>query len=102
MPPQVPWVAGEPLQYHWYGYLHLAATSWVTGIEPDEKVAGRHAGAPWRVRRRTHGCGLTTGWSDHTSELLRCPEPLSLELSSPTGRCRGRTRLGAGGPGSDV
>ncbi|GAA0812409.1 hypothetical protein [Spirilliplanes yamanashiensis] len=35
VPPQVPWVAGEPLQYHWYGYLHLAATSWVTGIEPE-------------------------------------------------------------------
>jgi hypothetical protein len=33
VPPQVPWVAGEPLHYHWFGYLDIAATSWVTGIE---------------------------------------------------------------------
>jgi hypothetical protein len=35
VPPQVPWVAGEPLQYHWYAYLHLASSSWITGIEPE-------------------------------------------------------------------
>ncbi|GAA0812392.1 hypothetical protein [Spirilliplanes yamanashiensis] len=35
LPPQVPWVAGESLDYHWFGYLHLAASSWVTGIEPE-------------------------------------------------------------------
>ncbi|MFB9627305.1 hypothetical protein [Nonomuraea helvata] len=34
MPPMVPTVAGEPLVYHWFVYAHLAATSWVTGIEP--------------------------------------------------------------------
>jgi hypothetical protein len=38
MPPQVPWVAGVPLRYHWFGYLDLAATSWVTGIEPETLV----------------------------------------------------------------
>ncbi|WP_182874549.1 hypothetical protein [Microbispora sp. H10670] len=34
MPPTVPVVAGEPLLYHWFVYAHLAAASWVTGIEP--------------------------------------------------------------------
>ncbi|WP_433240110.1 hypothetical protein ACQPYK_33895 [Streptosporangium sp. CA-135522] len=34
MPPTVPMVAGEPLFYHWFVYAHLAAASWVTGIEP--------------------------------------------------------------------
>ncbi|MFF4774315.1 hypothetical protein ACFY05_15770 [Microtetraspora fusca] len=34
MPPTVPMVAGESLFYHWFVYAHLAATSWVTGLEP--------------------------------------------------------------------
>ncbi|WP_157530069.1 hypothetical protein [Microtetraspora niveoalba] len=34
MPPTVPMVAGEPLLYHWFVYADLAATSWVTGLEP--------------------------------------------------------------------
>jgi hypothetical protein len=34
MPPTVPTVAGEPLVYHWFVYAQLAATSWVTGVEP--------------------------------------------------------------------
>ncbi|MGC5010269.1 hypothetical protein ACLQ2R_05850 [Streptosporangium sp. DT93] len=34
MPPTVPVVAGEPLLYHWFVYAHLAAASWVTGLEP--------------------------------------------------------------------
>ncbi|MCW2876624.1 MAG: hypothetical protein JWQ95_724 [Sphaerisporangium sp.] len=34
MPPQMPTVAGEPLLYHWFAYAHVAATSWVTGVEP--------------------------------------------------------------------
>ncbi|MGW4422906.1 hypothetical protein [Streptosporangium sp. NPDC004631] len=34
MPPSVPWVEGEPLLYHWFVYAHLAAASWVTGVEP--------------------------------------------------------------------
>ncbi len=32
--PTVPWVAGEPLRYHWLTYVHTAAATWVTGIEP--------------------------------------------------------------------
>ncbi|MEU6427945.1 hypothetical protein ABZ860_18815 [Microbispora sp. NPDC046973] len=34
MPPTLPMVAGEPLLYHWFVYAHLAAASWVTGLEP--------------------------------------------------------------------
>lgn len=33
MPAQFPYVAGEPLLYHWFVYADLAATSWVTRIE---------------------------------------------------------------------
>lgn len=35
MPMRVPWVAGEPLYYHWFVYAEMASTSWVTGIEPQ-------------------------------------------------------------------
>ncbi|MFD1542390.1 hypothetical protein [Nonomuraea guangzhouensis] len=35
MPPTLPTVLGEPLTYHWYVYAEMAATSWVTGIEPQ-------------------------------------------------------------------
>lgn len=35
MPMQIPWLAGEPLYYHWFVYAEMAATSWVTGIEPQ-------------------------------------------------------------------
>lgn len=34
MPPTLPSVLGEPLSYHWFVYADMAATSWVTGIEP--------------------------------------------------------------------
>ncbi|MBE3013297.1 hypothetical protein IL992_29550 [Microbispora sp. NEAU-D428] len=34
LPPTVPAVAGEPLLYHWFVHAELAATSWVTGVEP--------------------------------------------------------------------
>ncbi|WP_424530785.1 hypothetical protein ACOZ38_13420 [Sphaerisporangium viridialbum] len=34
VPPMVPMVAGEPLLYHWFVYAHLAAASWITGVEP--------------------------------------------------------------------
>ncbi|MFL6052241.1 MAG: hypothetical protein ACJ72W_04885 [Actinoallomurus sp.] len=38
MPPTYPSVAGEPLYYHWFAYADMAATSWVTGIEPQTLV----------------------------------------------------------------
>ena len=34
LPPELPWVSGVPLAYHWFYYAEAAATSWVTGIEP--------------------------------------------------------------------
>src|ERR1035437_8322829 len=34
MPPQIPYVSGVPLAYHWFFYAEAAATSWATGIEP--------------------------------------------------------------------
>ncbi|MFI6733610.1 hypothetical protein ACIBI9_11840 [Nonomuraea sp. NPDC050451] len=34
VPPTLPSVLGERLSYHWFVYAELAATSWVTGIEP--------------------------------------------------------------------
>ena len=34
-PPQVPYVAGEPLTYHWMVYNHIASAHWITGIELD-------------------------------------------------------------------
>ncbi len=33
-PPMIPWVAGEPLHYHWLTYAHTASATWLTGIEP--------------------------------------------------------------------
>ncbi|MDX6294139.1 MAG: hypothetical protein QOH50_3214 [Kribbellaceae bacterium] len=35
MPGQIPYVAGEVLNYHWFLHAELAATSWQTGIEMD-------------------------------------------------------------------
>ncbi|WP_433435269.1 hypothetical protein [Nonomuraea sp. CA-141351] len=34
VPPTAPGVAGEPLAYHWFVHVHVAAASWVTGVEP--------------------------------------------------------------------
>ncbi|MEH0842523.1 hypothetical protein V6U81_09060 [Micromonospora sp. CPCC 205711] len=35
MRPTAPYVATEALQYHWYAHAHAAASSWITGIEPQ-------------------------------------------------------------------
>ncbi|MFI7450575.1 hypothetical protein ACIBQX_23980 [Nonomuraea sp. NPDC049714] len=35
VPPTFPTVLGERLSYHWFVYAEMAATSWVTGIEPQ-------------------------------------------------------------------
>ncbi|WP_238012354.1 hypothetical protein KZZ52_49135 [Dactylosporangium sp. AC04546] len=34
MPLTSPWLADQPVLYHWFVYAELAATSWATGIEP--------------------------------------------------------------------
>ena len=36
--PDVPWVDGVGLSYHWYVYPHGAAAGWITGIEPEMLV----------------------------------------------------------------
>ncbi len=33
-PPQLAYVDGQPLHYHWFVHAHVAATSWLTGIDP--------------------------------------------------------------------
>ncbi|MGW0802043.1 hypothetical protein [Nonomuraea sp. NPDC002799] len=38
LPPTLPSVLGERLSYHWFVYADMAATSWVTGIEPATLV----------------------------------------------------------------
>lgn len=38
-PPQVPYVASEPLTYHWMAYNHIASAHWITGAELDVLVA---------------------------------------------------------------
>jgi hypothetical protein len=35
MPPTSPSALGEPLYYHWFAFADMAATSWITGIEPQ-------------------------------------------------------------------
>jgi hypothetical protein len=40
MPPQVPWVQGEALSYHWFAYADIAATSWVTGVDAPTLLMG--------------------------------------------------------------
>lgn len=35
VPPVVPWVAGEPLRYHWFACAEMAATRWATGLSPE-------------------------------------------------------------------
>jgi len=34
VPPQIPYVSGVSVSYHWFFYADAAATSWATGIEP--------------------------------------------------------------------
>jgi hypothetical protein len=35
VPPSVPYVAGEPLRYHWFFHAQLASMNWQSGIELD-------------------------------------------------------------------
>jgi hypothetical protein len=34
LPAVMPYVQGQPLAYHWFVHAHLAAASWVSGVEP--------------------------------------------------------------------
>lgn len=48
VPPAIPYVAGQSLNYHWFYYAEVAATSWATGIEPVELLY-RLSGLPMFV-----------------------------------------------------
>lgn len=106
-PPQVPYVAGEPLTYHWMVYNHFASAHWLTGIELDALVhrvvplafilltvlgagavavvlSGRAVAAPI-------GAGLTalagdlSPWPWTTAGTLHPDSPLSMaQVISPT------------------
>src|SRR6266545_4885740 len=41
--PSIPYVAGEPLRYHWFAYAELATMSWQSGIELDVLLHRRPA-----------------------------------------------------------
>lgn len=36
VPPSIPFVAGEPMNYHWYSHAQMAATRWATGLSSPE------------------------------------------------------------------
>jgi hypothetical protein len=38
-PPQIPYVAGEPLNYHWMVYNHIASAHWITKVELEVLLA---------------------------------------------------------------
>ncbi len=65
VPPDVPYVAGVPLAYHWFFYVHAAAASWVTGIEPVTllyRLAGLPMFATLVVLTASAARRLTRGW----------------------------------------
>jgi hypothetical protein len=106
-PPQVPYVAGEPLAYHWMVYNHLASAHWITGIELDVLthrvvpfafmlltalaaaavgmvLTGRAVAAPIAAAL-TVMAGDLSPWSWTTTNTLYNDGPLSLgQLISPT------------------
>jgi hypothetical protein len=92
-PPQVPYVADTPLDYHWLSHLHIAAASWVSGVEPivllrvvaipvmfllvalaAATVAVRLTGAAWTgpalLGALLVGPADFSGWSDGAGEAL--------------------------------
>jgi hypothetical protein len=106
-PPQVPYVAGEPLTYHWMVYNHIASAHWITGIELDvltQRVVpfafmlltamgaaavgmvltGRAVAAPIAAGL-TVMAGDLSPWAWTTTHTLYNDGPLSLgQLISPT------------------
>lgn len=106
-PPQVPYVAGETLTYHWMVYNHLASAHWITGIELDvltQRVAplafmlltalaaagvgmvltGRAVAAPIAAGLAVLAGDLSP-WSWTATNTLYHDSPLSLgQLISPT------------------
>ena len=110
-PPQYPYVADTPLEYHWLSHLHVAAASWVTGTEPaillssltlqilflvvafaTARVAVRLTGASW-TKPATLGAFLVvpasfSGWeADRLEGLLSNRLMASPSRASSTPHC---------------
>ncbi|OGO54517.1 MAG: hypothetical protein A2Z32_09730, partial [Chloroflexi bacterium RBG_16_69_14] len=65
VPPQIPYVTGVPLAYHWFFYAEAAATSWATGIEPVTllyRLSGLPMFAAFVVLTAVGARRLTGGW----------------------------------------
>ena len=65
VPPSVPFVASQPLAYHWFFYAETAATSWATGIEPVTllyRLAGLPMLVAFVVLTAAAARRLTGGW----------------------------------------
>ncbi|MBB2909502.1 hypothetical protein FHS43_000748 [Streptosporangium becharense] len=85
LPPAEPTVLGMPLLYHWFVYPHLAASSWVTGIEL-EIIVHRLAVPPMAgvlvvlvavTARRLTGLWWTGPVAAGISFLVVAPNPLA-------------------------
>ncbi len=66
VPPQVPYVIGLPLAYHWFVYADAAAASWATGIEPVTllyRLSGLPMFVAFVVLTAATARRLTGGWS---------------------------------------
>ena len=65
MPPEIPYVSGLPLAYHWFFYAEAAATSWATGIEPVTllyRLSGLPMFVAFVVLTAAAARRLTGGW----------------------------------------
>jgi hypothetical protein len=65
VPPQIPYVTGVPLAYHWFFYVEAAATSWATGLEPVTllyRLSGLPMFAVFAVLTAAAARRLTGGW----------------------------------------
>lgn len=65
IPPSVPFVASQPLAYHWFFYAETAATSWATGVEPVTllyRLSGLPMFVAFVVLTATAARRLTGGW----------------------------------------
>lgn len=65
VPPDIPYVTGVPLAYHWFFYAEAAATSWVTGIEPVTllyRLSGLPMFVTFVVLTAAAARRLTGGW----------------------------------------
>ncbi len=88
VPPRVPWLISEPLYYHWFVHAEIAATSWVTGLEPMTLLY-RLSPLPMlavlavligALARRLSGAWWSAPAAVAGTFLVLAPNPLSWEL----------------------